>query len=147
MIAKLALFFQSLFPLNRSFEIYTDGSHKGKWGSWAFVIVQNGRTLHEACGRVRKTNSHRMEFQAAIEALTYLKPGTQARLYSDSRILIDSVLKPEPGPQVNQDQIDQLTQLRQLHTIQWQWVKAHFGVKYNERCDQLCIQARENHNP
>ena len=66
------------------FEVYTDGSHKGKWGSWAFVVVKNNKVFHEASGRVRYTASHRMEFQAALEALYFLDHGSVAHFYSDS---------------------------------------------------------------
>lgn len=128
---------------NRKLDIYTDGSHKGKWGSWAFVIVRNGKAIYEASGRVRKTNSNRMELQAAIEALTYLKPGSKACLHTDSRILINSMLSPEMRPKVNLDQLQQLDLLACRHQISWKWVKAHFGIEHNERCDQLCIEARD----
>ena len=58
--------------MNSNLEIFTDGSHKGRWGSWAFVVVRDNIVLIENSGRERKTNSHRMEFQAAIEALKHL---------------------------------------------------------------------------
>ena len=32
-------FFSKIF--RKKIDIYTDGSHKGKWGSWAFVVVKN----------------------------------------------------------------------------------------------------------
>ncbi len=130
--------------LKKKFDIYTDGSHKDKWGSWAYVIVHKNKIIHEASGRVRKTNSHRMEFQAAIEALSYIKPGAWACVYSDSKILIDSVLDPGNRPQVNIDQSHQIDQLISKREISWKWVKAHSGIAFNERCDQLCTAAREN---
>ncbi len=128
--------------LKKKFDIYTDGSHKGKWGSWAYVIVHKNKIVYEASGRVRKTNSHRMEFQAAIEALSYLKPGTLACLHSDSKVLIDSALDPESRPQVNADQSEKIDELSSMHYISWKWVKAHSGIPFNERCDQLCMAAR-----
>lgn len=122
--------------------IYTDGSHKDKWGSWAFVIVHRNKIVHQAYGRESKINAHRMEFQAAIEALKHLTPRSKAILHSDSRILIDAVTKPEKRPAVNPDQIEQLFDLTSKHKITWKWVKAHNGNKYNEICDELCRQAR-----
>ncbi|MBY0555383.1 ribonuclease HI [bacterium] len=123
--------------------IYTDGSHKGKWGSWAFVVVQNNRIIYEASQRVNKTNSNRMEFQAAIEALTYLKPNTKACIFSDSRVLIKAVAAKENRPEANADQIEVIDELLLSRDITWKWIKAHSGIKYNERCDELCISARE----
>ncbi len=123
-------------------DIYTDGSHKGKWGSWAFVIVQNSVVIKESSGRERKTNSHRMEFQAAIEALQYLKPGSKANLHSDSRELIKTAESNTKTNRLNSDQIEILRTLILKHKISWKWVKAHSGKAFNERCDELCVQAR-----
>ena len=135
-------------------EIYTDGSYKQGLGSWAYVIVKNGVMVHEASGRVQKTSSHRMEFQAAIEALKSLSPKTKAILYSDSKILVQTVniwmqvwhrnqwCKKKNSPIANLDQIQALHQLQQNHQISWQWIKAHSGIHFNERCDELCFLAR-----
>ena len=127
---------------SKKFDIYTDGSHKGKWGSWAFVIVYKNKIIYEACGRQRKTNSLRMEFQAAIEALSYLAPGSTACVHSDSKILVDSALKLMLQPDAHQDQIEKINHLSSLNQITWKWVKAHTGIEFNERCDQLCLTAR-----
>lgn len=133
-------FFKNLFR-SKALSLYTDGSHKGKWGSWAFVVVQNNRIIHEASGRVRRTTSHRMEFQAAIEALNYLKPGQEVDLFTDSKILLDCAVHDE-RPRINPDQSEVLFELLKKHKINWNWVRAHSGNEFNERCDQLCIQAR-----
>lgn len=85
-----------------------------------------------------------MEFQAAIEALTYLKKGAYACLYSDSKVLIDCFNPPQARPAVNADQLEQLDALLLDRKITWRWVKAHSGVRYNERCDELCILARQS---
>ena len=34
-----------------------------------------------------------------------------------------------------------LDQLNNLHSIEWKWVKAHNGNKYNERADKLATAA------
>lgn len=139
----LATFLNILKP---NLQIYTDGSHKGKWGSWAFVVTKNNKIIHEASGRSSKTNSNRMEFQAAIEALTYLKVGASAQVYSDSRILIkamqDNKDRSKNRPEANKDQIDALDKLITDRHITWKWIKAHSGIAFNERCDELCILAR-----
>ncbi len=137
----LTRFFDIFKP---EFHIYTDGSQKGKWGSWAFVITQGENILHEASGCVSKANSNRMEFQAAIEALRYVKAGTKARLYSDSRILINAVNSANERPQANEDQLAGIDELIADRQITWIWVKAHAGNRFNERCDELCVRARTN---
>ena len=137
------------------FEVYTDGSYKEGRGSWAYVIVQKGVVLQEAAACVRKTSSNRMEFQAAIEALSFLPPDSDVRLYTDSRIMIENVTvqteiwKSLGWKKKNQQEIPHvdlfkiLAGLNALHRIHWSWVKAHSGVAHNERCDQLCVQARQ----
>ncbi len=135
-------FLKKVFSSKKQIEIYTDGSHKGKWGAWAFVVVQNNQIIHESSGQVKKTNSHRMEFQAAIEALTYLKLGSEVIIYSDSRVLIKALTQEQMRTPVNLDQIEIIKKLILKHKVSWQWVRAHSGVIFNERCDQLCVLAR-----
>lgn len=135
-------------------EIYTDGSFKEGRGSWAYVLVRNGEILRENSALVRKTSSNRMEFQGAIEALKALPENSKAVVYSDSLILVDIMNKKitqyregewrkEKGqPIPNVDLIQELDRLNTLHQIQWRWVRGHAGVKFNERCDELCLRAR-----
>ncbi|MFV8259136.1 ribonuclease H family protein [Bdellovibrio bacteriovorus] len=135
------------------FEVYTDGSVKNGRGSWAYVIVRRDRVLREASGTHLRPTSNQMEFQAAIEALSSLPENSRIELYTDSRVLIETLQKvPEwkvlgwvksrgqPIPQVSQ--LKQLDQLLAVRDVQLKWVKAHSGIKHNERCDVLCIQAR-----
>ena len=134
--------FQFFDFFRKSFDIFTDGSHKGKWGSWSFVIVSKNKIIHESSGRIRNTNSHRMEFQAAIEALSFLKKRSKVRLYSDSRVLVKVLTEPRQRLAVNTDQLLKLDRLKAEHDITFSWVKAHSGVGFNERCDELCRLAR-----
>ncbi len=82
-----------------------------------------------------------MEFQAAIEAISYIPAGSRVQLYSDCKILIDCAVNDE-RPLANTDQAEILSQLIRRNHIQWDWVRAHSGNAHNERCDELCIQAR-----
>jgi ribonuclease HI len=132
----------SLIQNRSTYHIYTDGSHKDKWGSWAFVIVKNKKIVHQGWGRESGTNSHRMEFQAAIEALKYLKASARTIVHTDSRILLNAMTMAAIRPVVNPDQVETLFDLMSGKKVTWQWVKAHHGNKYNEMCDELCRQAR-----
>lgn len=128
-------------------EIYTDGSAKNGRGAWAFVIIENGQILQERAAAVRKTASNFMEFRAAIEALKALEEGCVATLYSDSRILIDSMtlwVSTGKRPLALSAEVAQLDQLQEKHQITWKWIRAHAGHEFNERCDWLCQQARES---
>lgn len=139
-------------------EVYTDGSDKGRWGSWSFLILHQGQIIYESSGRERKTNSNRMEFQAAIKAFEALPAllelqNSQITVYTDCKILIDNAaqfsdwqkanwLKPNKRPIANVDLFIKLYSLTQKHSVIWKWIRAHSGNPYNERCDELCTLAR-----
>lgn len=128
-------------------DIYTDGSQKSGWGSWAFIIVQDGMIKMEESGRVRKACSTKMEYQAAIQALRILPDSSHVRLSSDSRILVDSVASSSAQMSINKpkaflNSIFALEQAASRHHVEWRWVKAHSGNPFNERCDYLCRVAR-----
>ena len=137
MICKAINFFRNFSVV----EIYTDGSSKGAFGSWAYIISRHGKCIIENSGRVRRANSNNMEFQAAIEALSSVPLNSKVILFSDSRILVDA-MNFGKSPRAHQTQIDILKQLNEKHKIAWRWVKAHSGNSLNERCDELCTLAR-----
>ncbi len=136
-------------------EIYTDGSClPNKRGSWAYVIVQEGQVVEERCGFQRKTSSQAMEYRAAIEALATVAMHLPVKLISDSKIMIDAITmlaprwealnwKKETGrPIPYEKEVRSLYQSSQSRHIEWSWIKGHNGHFYNDRCDELCIQAR-----
>ncbi|MBS1984605.1 MAG: ribonuclease HI [Bdellovibrionales bacterium] len=110
--------------------------------------------IHEASGRVKHTDSNRMEFRAAVEALQWLPCSSRVVLHSDSRLLIDTLtqwrhewkaagwVKPRQRVIHNLDYIRALDALSAKHSVAWRWVRAHSGIKHNERCDLLCVQER-----
>ncbi len=124
------------------FQIFIDGSHKGKWGSWAFVVLQKNKIIHEDYGKAANTNSQRMEYQAAIEALKWLPSNSRAQIFSDYRILINALKNPKMQPKSNHDQYEILKGLSEQHQMSWNWIRAHSGNPYNDRCDELCVLAR-----
>ncbi|HEY1080147.1 MAG TPA: ribonuclease H [Bdellovibrio sp.] len=134
-------------------EVYTDGSLKFGRGAWAFVVVEKNKTIIEKFGTAKNTTSNRMEFQAVIEALILLPKDRALKIHTDSRVLLEALakiptwklrgwIKKNSSPIPSVDQMILLDQLLQNRQVQWQWVKAHSGVQYNERCDELCILAR-----
>jgi ribonuclease HI len=151
MANRFILMIRAWFKKSR-YDIYTDGSFKQGRGSWAFVIVLRGVVVLERSGYVRKSNSLRMELQAAIEALhglTELAGSSSARLFSDSRIVVDAMAS---GSEVAESRpnaalINDLRLLSLEHRIEWTWIKAHSGQIYNERCDELCVRARQLGGP
>ena len=134
-------------------EVYTDGSLKFGRGAWAFLVVEKNKTIIEKFGTAKNTTSNRMEFQAVIEALRLLPRDRALKIHTDSRVLLEALakipewklqgwIKKNSNPIPSVDQMILLDQLLQNRRVQWQWVKAHSGVQYNERCDELCILAR-----
>ena len=77
-------FLLSFLRKKENYEIYTDGSLKREKGSWAYVILQNGKLIKEASFHQKfslcERSSNRMEFLAAIAALSYLTPNSNATL-------------------------------------------------------------------
>lgn len=152
MISAVLKFF---FRRTQVVDIYTDGSAKEGRGAWAFVMVRDGIVVCEKSASIKRASSNPMEFRAAIEALRALDGAVGsggrgkklvATLFSDSRILIDSMTVwrgTDLRPRGLEAELAALDVLAAKHAITWKWIRAHAGHEFNERCDQLCIQARD----
>jgi ribonuclease HI len=135
--------------------IYTDGACRGNPGpgGWAALLIHNQHEK-EISGAERLTTNNRMELLAVIRALEALKkPGTSARVYTDSQYVIKGIEEWMPAwkergwrtadkkPVKNQDLWEQLDALAARHDIEWHWVRGHSGVAGNERVDALANRA------
>ena len=139
--------------ITKPYLIYTDGAHKNQWGSWAFVVIKNNQLVYEASSKCRDTDSLRMEIQAVLEALKHLKDQKNLVIHTDCQILIENVKilnqwqslgwkKQNSAPIPNVDLYQELYELVKNKNIEWKWVRAHSQNPYNERCDELCKEAR-----
>ena len=136
--------------------IYTDGGCHGNPGpgGWGAVII-DGNDVHTLSGGEKNTTNNRMELMAAIKSLQTIVSNEQWKseeinVFSDSQYVkngITSWIKnwkkngwktAAKKPVLNQDLWMQLDELYNALNVNWQWVKGHAGVKYNEMCDQLC---------
>lgn len=143
--------------------IYTDGACSGNPGpgGWGTRIEFTDDQVHELGGRHIATTNNRMEMQAAIEALDFLKEAnisntaqTSITLHTDSQYLIKGITQWIKGwkrkgwknsagkPVLNKDlwkELDQLTQglAADKLSIDWHYVKGHAGNPGNERCDEI----------
>lgn len=136
--------------------IYTDGGCHGNPGpgGWGAVII-DGNDVHTLSGGEKNTTNNRMELMAAIKSLLTIVSNEQWKseeinVFSDSQYVkngITSWIKnwkkngwktAAKKPVLNQDLWMQLDELYNALNVNWQWVKGHAGVKYNEMCDQLC---------
>jgi ribonuclease HI len=135
----------------RTVEIYTDGGCRGNPGpgSWAAIIYE-GPKPKEIYGAEKSTTNQRMELQAAIEGLLYLKEPSRVRLYSDSAYLLNALnegwlttwehngwKKADKKPVKNADLWEELLKVARFHEVKWIKVSGHSGNPGNERCHSL----------
>lgn len=133
--------------------IYTDGACTGNPGpgGWGVVIYYEDGSVQELGGAVAATTNNRMEMQAAIAALQYLREvdcEQPVTLYTDSEYLRNGITKWLAGWKkknwktsqgqtvLNRDLWELLDQLSSRQ-ITWQYVRGHAGNEGNERCDVI----------
>jgi len=135
---------------NRTVVIYTDGAcdpNPGP-GGWA-AILQFGTHRKEIYGSAENTTNNRMELQAAIEALCYLKSSCKVELHTDSEYIQKGITEwmtlwiargwrtSKKRPVANQDLWLELVSAMKPHKVDWKWVKGHAGNHLNEHVDTL----------
>jgi ribonuclease HI len=140
--------------LSNLVEIYTDGACRGNPGpgGWAALLLLGGHE-RELSGAEAQTTNNRMELTAAIRALEALKRPVQARIYTDSKYVMQGICEWVPNwkargwrtadkkPVKNQDLWERLDELARTHELEWKWVKGHSGNVGNERVDALANRA------
>ena len=138
--------------------IYTDGACSGNPGPGGYgIILQSGKYEKEISGAEKETTNNRMELKAVIVALQALKRPCKVTLYSDSQYVVNMVnqgwlkrwkangwMRSKKDPAKNPDLLQELDQLLQIHDVEMIWVKGHADNPYNNRCDQLAVEAYRN---
>jgi ribonuclease HI len=140
--------------------IYTDGACEGNPGpgGYGVVILDAGRR-NELSGGFRQTTNNRMEIYAAIKGLEVLKGPCQVTVYSDSEYLVNAMTqgwaqrwkanhwkRNKRDRALNVDLWERMLTLCQRHEVEFVWVKGHAGLRENERCDQLSMEALKKKN-
>lgn len=136
---------------------YTDGSCKdnGKTinkGSYAFIVVENGKTLHEYSRAITNTTNNKCEMQAITDCILYIEENctnVPMTIYSDSQYCIRGINEWASGWSKrgytgikNPKEWEQLyTLVKRNPQLKFCWVKGHSTNVYNQRCDQLCTEA------
>ena len=140
--------------MKKHVHIYTDGACAGNPGpgGWAAILVY-GDTEKELAGGESDTTNNRMELMAAIAALEALKSPCRVDLTTDSQYVRNGMREWLPAwkakgwktagkkPVKNADLWQRLEQAAERHDITWHWVRGHDGHAYNERADQLAVEA------
>lgn len=139
--------------------IYTDGACSGNPGpgGWG-AILQYGAHEKELSAADPNTTNNKMELTAVIEALRLLKEPCTVALYSDSKYVIDGITKgwakswrargwkkADKTPAKNPELWGALLDLLEIHTVTFHWVKGHADNPYNNRCDELAVQAYQQY--
>ena len=136
--------------------IYTDGACKGNpgrggWGAW----LRHGEHDKELFGGEMLTTNNRMELTAVIEALSSLKRTCDVTVHTDSEYVRKGITEwihgwkqrgwktADKKPVKNTDLWQRLDSLRNLHQVEWRWVKGHSGDAGNERADALANKGVE----
>ena len=139
--------------------IYTDGSahYTTRYGAWAFVVVQDGVSIHEAVGTEKDTTNNRMELRGICEALAYVlernEPGKAYEIVTDSQYACYGLTTWRKAWRLkawknvkNADLWQNLDRVVDaLPTfglpVSFSWVKGHAGDKFNEQVDKLAHAA------
>lgn len=135
-------------------EAFTDGACRGNPGpgGWGALLRFNG---HEKrlFGGEKETTNNRMELMAVIQALESLKRDCSVKVTSDSQYVLKGITEwmdnwkkrgwktAAKKPVKNIDLWQRLDKAREIHNIEWVWVKGHSGHVENEIADELANQA------
>jgi len=153
--------------------LYTDGSFlrspndkNTTFGAWAFIHLKDDEVLMQNAQPVFNTTSQRMELEAIVQGLSYLKnkyllsdtselnKSSVIKIYSDSmycKHCVNSCLswkrqgwkKWDESDVKNVDLLKRLLEVmydandKPLFKVKHIWVLSHTGIKYNEQCDEL----------
>ena len=138
--------------------IYTDGACSGNPGpgGWGAVILDEEKNETNISGEEKSTTNNRMELMAPIMALRKIKKSSKIIIYTDSTYLkngittwiknweINGWIGANKKPIKNKDLWVTLSKLSEEQNIDWKWIKAHTGNKYNEIADKLATGVIEN---
>mgnify|MGYP006176848291 FL=1 len=138
--------------------IYTDGACSGNPGpgGWGAVILDEKNNETSISGKEKSTTNNRMELMAPIRALGKIKKASKIIIYTDSTYLKNGITiwiknwekngwqSANKKPIKNKDLWVMLNELSKVQIVEWKWVKAHTGNKYNEMADKLAVEAIRN---
>ena len=140
-------------------ELFTDGACSANPGpgGWGAVLRFHGKEK-ELSGGDPQTTNNRMELTAVIGGLAALKEPCEVTLTSDSKYVLDALLKgwvyswkkngwkkADKKPALNVDLWERLLALLEVHKVDYRWVHGHQGHPENERCDALAVAAYQRY--
>ena len=120
-------------------QIYTDVScikNPNGPGGWAIAIIEDDGYEYYFSDKNSCTTNNRMELTAVIEAVSSIKEKQECIIYSDSQLIINCATG-KWKRKANLDLWKEYDTFSKNKTINFEWVKAHNGNKYNEIVDKL----------
>ena len=135
--------------------IYTDGACSGNPGpgGWGSILMYKDKKK-EISGGSKETTNNIMEITAVIEALKLLKYPCEVKIYSDSAYVVNAfnngwIYKwnlnnwktAKKDPVKNKELWEELYNLTKVHKVEFIKVKGHSDNEYNNRCDELAVEA------
>lgn len=131
--------------------MYTDGSSKGNPGPGGYgVILSCGNHYKEFSEGFLKTTNNRMELLGIITGLEKIKRvQAEVEIYTDSKYVVDAVNKGwvfkweknNFAKKANEDLWRRFLKIYRQHSVTLHWVKGHADNPYNNRCDQMAVEA------
>lgn len=138
--------------------VFTDGSatpNPGP-GGWGAVYVVDGEVVAQAHGHEVHTTNNRMELLAVIEGIALVPEGTAATIYSDSKLVVQTLnewaagwkargWKRKTGPVENLDLVKRAHEAFEARPeLDLEWIRAHDGSRWNEYADALSTGYRRD---
>lgn len=131
--------------------VFTDGSANPNPGpgGWGAVYVVDGEIVDRTYGHEPATTNNRMELTAVIHGCDLVPQGTAATVYTDSRLVHDTITKwaagwerrgwKRPRGEVQNLELVQAAyrRFKDRPELSIAWVPAHAGYRWNEYADSL----------
>lgn len=135
---------------------YPNGAPENK-GGYAFIVVEDDTVLYQYSRGVDNTTNNKMELQAMLDCLQYIKENipadTTVIIHTDSQYCLHGICTWYVGWECrnwsgvkNSDQWQQIIALkREMPNVHYLWIRAHQTdsskeTRYNNMTDRLCSQ-------
>lgn len=146
----------SKLDFSSGLHVFTDGGcdpNPGP-GGWAFVVTENGATIHGESGSDAAATNNRMEMQAVIAALCWVQANAKiaTQVHSDSQYCVKGANEWRHGwarknwmrgenliP--NADLWQQMSAILDAFPVSLNWIPGHSGIAGNEAADRLACDA------
>lgn len=135
--------------------VYADGSSSGAKkgpGGYGFLILKEGKIVSYGYGGSPMTTNNLQEMYGCIYGLQRMielglhNTFEPIELVSDSRYAL-GMASGAYEPQANQEEAALLKELASVVKCRFRWVAGHSGETYNEYCDVLAKQGKEENTP